>query len=103
MLDHGRLVRVRLQASELSLAARLLLRGVGERTGRGAGEAGVEAEGSDTTTGLRVLQELEIVQRSLALGESAQDVSPATLLLVAVRELDVGVRERVAGVSKSSP
>ena len=99
MLDHSRLVGVRLQSRKLSLSARLLLRSVGERTSRGTSESSVEAECSDSATGLRVLEELEIVQRSLALRKSSEHVRPAGLLLVAVGELDVGVGERVTVIS----
>jgi hypothetical protein len=55
----------------------------------------MEAECSHTTTRRRVLEELEVVQRALALGETAEDVVPPPLVLVAVGELDVGVGKRI--------
>lgn len=59
-------------------------------TERGAGESGVVAERGDATSAL-VLQELEIVEGSFARREPGEDVGPAPLVLVAVRELDVCV------------
>jgi hypothetical protein len=95
MADHGLLVGVGLQALEQALAAFLLLLGVRERTGRRTRETGMEAERSHTTTRRRVLEELEVVQCALSLSEPAEDVIPSPLVLIAVRELDVGVGKRV--------
>ena len=99
VLDHSVLVRVRLQAGQLALSAVLLLRGKGQSAGGRSSETGVEAKGSDSALGLGVLEELEVVQRTLALGESSKHVGPSGLLLVTVGELDVGVGQRVAGMS----
>lgn len=57
-------------------------------------------EGSDAPPG-RVLQELEVVERAAAAGEAGEGAGPAGLLLVAVRELDVGVVQgEVVGVGE---
>lgn len=53
----------------------------------------MEAKGGDAAA-LLVGQELEVQQRAAAAREAGQDLLPAGLVLVAVRELDVGVLER---------
>jgi len=53
-------------------------------------------EGSYSSSG-RVGEELEIVQDSSSDSESLENRGPAALVLVAVRELDVRVRESVGG------
>lgn len=47
------------------------------------------------TPAIRVVEELEVVKRASALVEARENVGPARLLLVAVRELDVGVGDGV--------
>lgn len=100
LVDHGSLVGVGLEALEDTLASVLLLGGVGEASGGSTSKASVETEGSDTALGLGVLEELEVVESALALGEATENVVPASLLLVAVGELDVGVRK---GFAKCQP
>jgi hypothetical protein len=56
----------------------------------------VESKCGHSTLGLRVFQKFEVVQDSLALGESSEDIGPATLLLVAMGELDMCVRQRIS-------
>lgn len=96
VVDHELFALVRLQALENALPALLLLPDEGERAGSGARESRVEAERSDPPA-LVVLEELEIVQRAPATAETAEDVGPPALLLVAVRKGDVRVREGVPG------
>ena len=59
----------------------------------GTGESGVVAICCDAATAL-VDEEFEVEKRALAFWETAEDVGPAALVLVAVRKLDVGVDER---------
>jgi hypothetical protein len=56
----------------------------------------VESERCDAAT-LVVFEELEVVEGATAAAETAEDVVPSGLALVAVGEGDVGVREWVAG------
>lgn len=53
----------------------------------------MEAKSCDAAA-LLVGQKLQIQQRAAAAREAGQDLLPAGLVLVAVRELDVGVLER---------
>ncbi len=55
-------------------------------------KARVEPERRDAAP-RRVVQELDVVKRAAAAVEAREDLRPARLLLVAVRELDVRVRE----------
>lgn len=48
----------------------------------------VETEGCDSSSVL-ILQELEIIEKSVTLNETIEDLCPAALLLVAMSELDV--------------
>lgn len=75
-----------------------LLRGKGEGTGGSTGETGMETECGDTSMGNGVFEEFKVVEGTLALGESAEDVVPSALVLVAVGELDVRVGERFAAL-----
>lgn len=99
--DHGVLVGVGLEVLEDTVAAVLLLLGVGKSTGGGTSETGVEAESGNTAAGLGVLEELEVVELAVAAGEATENVVPAALLLVAVGKLDVGVGEGVAAGCES--
>lgn len=99
-LDHFAFIGVRLQFAQLALPILGLLGGKREGTSGGAGETGVETECGDTSVGNGVFEEFEVVEGTLALGESAEDVIPSGLLLVAVGELDVRVREGVAEVAR---
>ena len=93
VIHHRLLVFVRLK-----LAKRLacLFCRVCERTSRGSSEACVVSECSNTAS-LIVRKELQIVQGSAALVEPGKNLRPASLLLVAVRELDVRMGKRVIG------
>lgn len=99
-LDHLAFIGVRLQFAQLALSVLGLLSGKGEGSGGGAGKTGVETECGDTSVGNGVFEEFEVVEGTLALGESAEDVVPSGLLLVAMGELDVRVREGVAVVAR---
>ena len=55
---------------------------------RAAAEAGRVTEGGHTAARLGVVQELQVQERTATAGESGQDRVPASLLLVAVCELD---------------
>lgn len=63
-------------------------------TDGGTGESGMVAKGSNTAA-LGIVQKLEIKDGALTGIEPAQDVSPATLVLVAMGKEDVGVLQRV--------
>jgi hypothetical protein len=89
ILDHGPLVRIRLERAQ---ALPVLLRGDGEQPRRGPGEASVEPKRGDAAPRC-VRQELEVVERAAAVPEAREHVGPPCLALVAVRELDVRVRE----------
>lgn len=51
------------------------------------------SKSSDSAT-ILVLQELEIVEHAITRGETGKDLIPSGLVLVAMRELDVGVLKR---------
>lgn len=97
-LDHLAFIRVRLQFAQLALSVLGLLSGKGEGTGGSAGETGMETECGDTSVGNGVFEEFKVVEGTLTLGESAEDVVPSALVLVAVGELDVRVREGFAAL-----
>lgn len=97
-LDHLAFVGVGLQFAQLALTVLGLLRGKGEGTGGSTGETGMETECGDTSMGNGVFEEFKVVEGTLALGESAEDVVPSALVLVAVGELDVRVGERFAAL-----
>lgn len=69
-----------------------LLEGPGLHADGSAGKSGVEAKSGNSSSAV-VLQELEVVQSSVSGGESAENVLPAALVLVAVGKLDVLVGE----------
>ncbi|KAJ8052541.1 hypothetical protein LXG23DRAFT_50544 [Yarrowia lipolytica] len=70
-----------------------LLEGPSLDTDGGTGESSVEAKGGNSSS-IVILQELKVVQSSVSCGESAQNVLPSALILVAVSKLDVLVRQR---------
>lgn len=78
------LVLVAGDAGERRVLAVLKLPCPGEECKGGTSEAGVVAECCDTASVL-VLEELKIKKLSLALGETAEDSVPTTLVLVACR------------------
>jgi hypothetical protein len=95
VIDHLGLIDIRLQSLQNTLSTFLLLLGKCKSSSCGTSETGVETECSDSSLGLRVFEEFKVVKRSFALSESSKDICPATLLLVAVGELDVGVGKGV--------
>lgn len=97
-LDHLTFVGVRLQFAQLALTVLGLLSGKGEGTGGSTGETGVETECGDTSVGNGVFEEFKVVKGALALGESAEDIVPSALVLVAVGELDVRVGKGIAAL-----
>jgi hypothetical protein len=58
-----------------------------------SGETSMISKGCDTAARL-VLKELQVEQGPVTGWETRENISPATLVLVAVRELDMGVLER---------
>ena len=70
-----------------------------ERTSRGSRKACVVSECSNTAS-LIVRKEFQIVQGSAALVEPGKNLRPASLLLVAVRELDVGMPDGLIGLGE---
>ena len=101
VVDHLALVFKRLQILQDSLAALLLLLGKCKSTCSSTGETSVETESSDSSTSVGVSQEFEVVEGTVSSSESAENITPASLLLVAVSKGDVGVSERLAVVVMS--
>jgi hypothetical protein len=99
VVNHLGLVGIWLQTLQNTLSTFLLLLGKRKSSGGGTCESSVEAECCDSSLGGGVLEEFKVVQRALSLGESTENVGPTALLLVAVGELDVGMRKGVAAVS----
>ena len=96
VLDHSLLIRIWLETSQRSVSSLSELRHKRQCTRCSSGETCVKSERRDSTLRLGVLEKLEIVQTAFAFCKSTEYGSPASLLLVAVCELDVGVGKRVA-------
>jgi hypothetical protein len=60
---------------------------------RGTGKSSMVSERRDSASSV-VLKKLKVEESTIAGGEAGEDLIPTSLVLVAVRELDVGVLER---------
>jgi hypothetical protein len=94
-LNHLALILERLQSSQPSLPIRLGSHSQASR--RRSRKSGMEPERGDPSA-RGVGEELEVVQGSSSESEPTEDVGPAALVLVAVRELDVRVGEGSLGL-----
>lgn len=90
VLNEEVLVFIARDTGERLVLAVLELPCPGQESESSTGETGVVAKRSNTTT-ILVLKKLEIKESAVASGETAENGVPATLVLVAVGELDVGV------------